>query len=65
MTNVVILLLDNLRVQDSKSVKPRFAERSTQIEVFHLASISPELNREEQLNAGFKQAMGKRERFTK
>lgn len=56
----VFLILDNLRVHHSKTVKAWLAERTTQIEVFYLPSYSPELNPEERLNADLKQAMGKR-----
>lgn len=56
----VFLILDNLRVHHSKSVKAWVEERKTQIELFYLPSYSPELNPEERLNADLKQEMGKR-----
>jgi transposase len=56
----VFLILDNLRVHQSKPVKAWLAEKTKQIEVFYLPSYSPELNPEERLNADLKQAMGKR-----
>jgi transposase len=54
----VFLVLENLRVHHSKSVKAWLAERTNQIEVFYLPSYSPELNPEERLNADLKQAIG-------
>lgn len=56
----VFLILDNLRVHHSKSVKAWVAERKDQIELFYLPSYSPQLNPEERLNADLKQEMGKR-----
>jgi transposase len=56
----VFLILDNLRVHHSKPVKAWLAEHKDQIEVFYLPSYSPELNPDERLNAGLKQALGSR-----
>ena len=56
----VFLILDNLRVHDSKLVKAWVAVRVDQIELFYLPSYSPQLNPEERLNADLKQEMGKR-----
>lgn len=56
----VFLILDNLRVRHSKTVKAWLVDRTNQIEVFYLPSYSPELNPEERLNADRNQAMGKR-----
>ena len=56
----VYLILDNLRVHHSKPVKAWLAEHQDQIEVFYLPSYSPELNPDESLNAGLKQALGSR-----
>ncbi len=53
----VFLSPDNLRVHHSNQVKVWLAERTQQIEVFYLPSYSPELIREERLNADLKQAM--------
>ena len=53
----VFLILDNLRVHQSKPVKAWAAERSDKIELFYLPSYSPELNPEERLNADMKHAM--------
>lgn len=43
----VSLILDNLRVHHSKSVKAWLAERTDKTEVFYLPSYNPELNPEE------------------
>ena len=56
----VYLILDNLRVHHSKPVKAWLAEHQNQIAVFYLPSYSPELNPDERLNAGLKQALGSR-----
>ena len=56
----VFLILDNLRVHHSKLVKAWVAERKDHIDLFYLPSYSPQLNREERLNADLKQQMGKR-----
>lgn len=53
----VFLILDNLRVHHSKVVKAWVAERTDEIELFYLPSHSPELNPEDRLNAGLKQAL--------
>ena len=53
----VFLILDNLRVHDSKPVKAWVTEREKKIEVFYLPSYSPELNPEERLNADLKHAI--------
>ena len=53
------LILDNLRVHHSKPVKAWLADRTRHVEVFYLPSYSPELNPEERLNAGIKQALSK------
>ena len=50
----VFLILDNLRVHHGKNVKLWLEERREQIEVFHLPSYSPELNRDEYLNGNLK-----------
>lgn len=52
------LILDNLRVHHSRSVKASAAERHDKIELFYLPSYSPELNPEEGLNANLKHAIG-------
>jgi transposase len=54
----VFLILDNLRVHHSKSVKAWLAENKDKIECFYLPSYSPELNPEERLNSDLKQAIG-------
>ena len=53
----VFLILDNLRVHHSKPVKAWALENDQKIELFYLPSYSPELNPEERLNAGLKQAI--------
>lgn len=50
----VFLILDNLRVHHSRVVKQWLAEHRDEIEVFHLPSYSPELNRDEYLNCDLK-----------
>ncbi len=56
----VFLILDNLRVHHSKTVKAWLAENKEKIECFYLPGYSPELNPEERLNADIKQAMRKK-----
>lgn len=56
----VFLVLDNLRAHHPKPVKAWLAERTDRIGVFYLPSYGPELNPEERLNAGLKQAIGKK-----
>jgi transposase len=56
----IFLILDNLRVHHSKSVKTWLAEHKKKIEVFYLPSYSPELNPDERLNAELKHALGSR-----
>lgn len=53
----VFLILDNLRVHRARAVQDWLAERTAEIEVFHLPSYSPELNPDECLNADLKQAV--------
>lgn len=53
----VFLILDNLRVHHSKSVKAWVKEYKEKIELFYLPGYSPELNPEERLNADLKQAL--------
>ena len=53
----VFLILDNLKVHHACPVKAWLAERTEQIEVFHLPGLSPELNPEELLNADLKRAV--------
>ena len=53
----VFLILDNLSAHHCKPVKAWVAEHTDEIEVFYLPSYSPELNPEERLNAGLKQAI--------
>ncbi len=55
----IYLILDNLRVHHSKSVKAWLAEHKNEIEVFYLPSYSPELNPNEMANADLKQAVTK------
>jgi transposase len=50
----VFLILDNLRVHHSKTVKQWLEEHREQIELFHLPSYSPELNPDEYLNGNLK-----------
>jgi transposase len=50
----VFLILDNLRVHHSKTVKQWLEDHREQIEVFHLPSYSPELNPDEYLNGNLK-----------
>ena len=54
----VFLILDNLKVHRSKPVKTWAGEHMDKIELFYLPSYSPELNREERLNADLKHAIG-------
>jgi transposase len=53
----VFLIWDNLPVHRSQAVRGWLAERTEQIEVFHLPSYSPELNPDEGLNADLKHAV--------
>lgn len=55
----VFLILDNLRVHHSRTVKKWLAEHGDEIEVFYLPSYSPELNPDEMANADLKQAVTK------
>jgi len=54
----VFLILDNLRVHHSRSVKAWLALHQAKIEVFYLPGYSPELNPDERLNADLKYAIG-------
>lgn len=56
----VFVILANLRVRNSKLVKPWVAEQQDQIELFYLLSYSPQLNPEDRLNADLMQDMAKR-----
>jgi len=51
----IFLLLDNLRVHNSKLVQEWLQANADKIEVFYLPSYSPELNPDELLNADLKQ----------
>jgi transposase len=51
----VFLVLDNLRVHHSKTVKKWLEKHKEQIELFFLPSYSPELNPDEYLNGDLKQ----------
>lgn len=53
----VFLVLDNLRVHHSQTVKEWLAGKAEQIELFFLPSYSPELNPDEYLNADLKARM--------
>jgi transposase len=53
----VFLIWDNLPVHRARAVRGWLAERTAQIEVYHLPSYSPELNPDEGLNADLKQAV--------
>ena len=53
----VFLILDRLRVHRARLPRNRLAEHSSEIEVFHLPSYSPELNPDEGVNADLKQAV--------
>lgn len=53
----VFLILDNLRVHHSKTVKAWLEDNKDQIEVFYLPSYSPELNPDEYLNGDLKQSI--------
>ena len=55
----IYLILDNLRVHNSKPVKAWLAEHKQEIEVFYLPSYSPELNPNEMANADLKHAVTK------
>lgn len=56
----VFIILDNLGVHHCKPVKAWFKAHAQHIEAFYLPSYSPELNPDERLNAGLKQALGSR-----
>ena len=53
----VFLILDNLPVHRARRVREWLADRTAQIEVFHLPAYSPELNPDERLNADLKHAV--------
>ncbi len=53
----VFLILDNLPVHRSRTVRDWLAEREPQIELFYLPAYSPELNPDEGLHADLKQAV--------
>jgi transposase len=53
----IFLILDNLRVHHSKSVKQWLGQHDERIEAFYLPSYSPELNPDELANADIKQAV--------
>jgi tRNA U34 5-methylaminomethyl-2-thiouridine-forming methyltransferase MnmC len=55
----VFLILDNLMVYHSKTVKAWLAEHAEDIQVFYLPSYSPEPNPDEMANADLKQALSK------
>ncbi|MBK8092739.1 MAG: IS630 family transposase [Verrucomicrobiaceae bacterium] len=54
----VYLILDNLRVHHSRSVKEWLEQHQEQIAVHHLPSYSPELNPDERLNRALKSKLG-------
>ncbi|MGH9622080.1 MAG: IS630 family transposase [Bryobacteraceae bacterium] len=56
----VFIILDNLGVHHCKPVKAWLKAHAEHIEAFYLPSYSPELNPDERLNAGLKQALGTR-----
>src|SRR3712207_1227797 len=56
----VFLILDRLPVHRARSVRAWLAERPAEIAVFYLPPYSPELNPDEGLNAGLKQAVTRR-----
>jgi len=56
----VFIILDNLGVHHCKPVKAWLKAHAQDIEAFYLPSYSPELNPDERLNAGLKQALGSR-----
>ena len=56
----VFIILDNLGVHHCKPVKAWLKAHAECIEAFYLPSYSPELNPDERLNAGLKQALGSR-----
>jgi hypothetical protein len=58
--NKMFLILDDLRAHYSKPVKAWLVKRTDKIEVCYLPICSPEFNPEERLNAGLKQAIGKK-----
>jgi transposase len=55
----VFLILDNLIIYHSKTVKAWLAEHAEDIQVFYLPSYSPEPNPDEMANADLKQALSK------
>jgi transposase len=56
----VFLILDNLRVHHAKKVTAWLADRTDQIEVFHLPSYSPDLNPDEYLNCDLKAGVSRK-----
>lgn len=57
----VFLILDNLRVHHSKTVKEWLEGKEKQIELFFLPSYSPELNPDEYLNCDLKASLSRGE----
>ncbi|KAF1005891.1 MAG: IS630 family transposase ISCARN25 [Burkholderia gladioli] len=55
----IFLILDNLKVYHTKSVKAWLVEHVDKIEMFYLPSYSPELNPDEMLNADLKENVTK------
>lgn len=55
----IYLVLDSLRVQDSRPVEAWLGERRHEIEALHLASHGPEVNADEMTNAVLKQGATK------
>ena len=53
----VFLILDRLRVHRARLVQDWLAEHGSEIEVHYLPSYSPELNPDEGVHAGLKQAV--------
>jgi transposase len=53
----VFLILDRLRVHRARLTRDWLAEHSSEIEVYHLPSYSPELNPDEGVHADLKQAI--------
>ena len=54
------LILDNLRVHHSKTVKKWVAENSSKISIFYLPSYSPEKNPDEYLNCDLKYGLSEK-----
>lgn len=54
----LFIILDNLRVHHSKTVKKWVEENKDKIELFYLPSYSPELNPDEYLNNDLKSGIG-------